>query len=55
MKRRVYYMPVEYKVKGVIPIYKDTLEEAEDEILEGDHVLIVTKHKSFDDIDDILK
>lgn len=27
----------------------------EDEILAGDHVLIVTMHKSFDDIDDILR
>lgn len=42
---------VAYIIRGDDLIYPS----GEDEILEGDHVLIVTKHKSFDDIDDILK
>lgn len=42
---------VAYIIRGDDLIYPS----GEDEILEGDHVLIVTKYKSFDDIDDILK
>lgn len=42
---------VAYIIRGDNLIYPS----GEDEILAGDHVLIVTMHKSFDDVDDILK